>query len=65
MNEGIAAVDPDDPEDAALRCILFEAIVPWTKDQWRAGMKAWYRETAAVCPSTTWHLFSLIALRRP
>ena len=55
----------DDPDAAGLRCILFEVVVPWSKEQRRAGLKAWYQETAAVCPSTHCHLFSLITFRRP
>jgi hypothetical protein len=61
----ITAQIDDDPEEAGLRDILFEAVVPWTKEQWRAGMKAWYRETAAACPAPLRHLFCLITYRRP
>lgn len=55
----------DDPEEAGLRCILFEVVIPWEKEQRRAAMKSWRRETAAACPSTLCHLFCLITYRRP
>lgn len=55
----------DDPEEAGLRCILFEVEVPWSKEQWRAGMKMWHQETASVCPAPVRCSFSLIAYRRP
>jgi len=55
----------EDPEAADLRWILFEVEVPWSKEQWRAGMKAWYRESAAACPSPNLCMISVIAYRRP
>ena len=55
----------DDPEEAGLRCILFEVVVPWSKEQRRTGMKAWHRETAAICPAPLRPSFCLITYRRP
>jgi hypothetical protein len=53
----------DDPEIADLRWIVFDVDVPWSKQQWREGMKAWHRETRAVCPAPLMPTFCLIAHR--
>jgi hypothetical protein len=55
----------EDPEEAGLRTLIFEVEVPWSQEQWRTGMKAWRRETAAVCPASLLTEFSLITYRRP
>jgi hypothetical protein len=55
----------EDPDIAGLRSLLFEVEVPWSQEQWRAGMKAWRRETAAVCPSQFLTEFGLVTYRRP
>lgn len=54
-----------DPEVADWSWILFEVQVSWSKEQWRTGMKAWYKETAAICPTTLLSEFSLITYRTP
>lgn len=55
----------EDPEEAGLRSLIFEVDVPWSQEQWRTGMKAWRRETAALCPAALLTEFSLITYRRP
>ena len=55
----------DDPEDPGLRCILFEAEVPWSKEQRRIAVKEWHRATAAICPAPLHPTFCLITYRRP
>jgi hypothetical protein len=55
----------EDPDEPGLHTILFEVDLPWSQDQWRAGMKAWRRRTAAICSAAVLTEFSLITFRRP